>query len=159
MRCQPTETDNGLANPRGRERRGVQDDGLDRRCWHWFPQCPGPRMSSPGRKDCPACLTKRDARDRPGTPSPLINPVHACSLRSARHPDPSAPKAPISSALLQFFLYIHGSYQLLNMPLFHKYTMFIIDCLFPTKLPKTWTFISLIHAECPAQSRHSTCIG
>ena len=68
--------------------------------WHWFPQCPGPRMSSPGRRDCPACLTKRDAQDRPGTPSPPINPVHACSLRSARHPDPSVPKAPISSALL-----------------------------------------------------------
>ena len=80
-----------------------------------------------------------------------ISPVHACSVRSARHPDPSAPRAPSSSALLYFFLYIHGSYHLLNMLLFQKYTMFIIDCLFPTDRPKTWTFIPLIHAECPAE--------
>ena len=53
-----------------------------------------------------------------------ISPVHACSLRSARHPDPSAPRAPSSSALLYFFLYIHGSYHLLNMPLFQKYTVY-----------------------------------
>lgn len=57
--------------PNGRERRGVQGDGLGQRRWHWFPRCPGPRMRSPGRRDSLACLTKREAWDRPGTPSAL----------------------------------------------------------------------------------------
>ena len=51
------ETDNGLANPRGRERRGVQDDWLDWRL-ALVPPVPRPQDEFPGKKRLPGMFNQ-----------------------------------------------------------------------------------------------------
>lgn len=97
----------------------------------------GTRMRCPGERELRS-LERLTVWEAPGQAwdnltSSKSCPLHTCSVRSAQHPAPPASTAPVSSALLYFFffLFIHGFYHLLNMPLFKKYTMLIVDCVCP----------------------------
>ena len=130
--CTPETCTRNNANISARLEPGHTDVGNDCNCarvpggqgLRHPPSVPRPQDEVPREKRLSGMFNQARSMGQTWDTLSPISPVHACSLRSARHPDPSAPRAPSSSALLYFFLYIHGSYHLLNMPLFQKYTVY-----------------------------------